>query len=82
MITSPTLTVACSCFHVFADASHRYQALDLTEGSPQLPAGYLSLAPLLLIPPAWRAVMDPVLNTYKKKWREEDRKETKTSARA
>jgi alkane 1-monooxygenase len=42
----------------------RYEALELTPESPQLPGGYLTLAPCLLIPPLWRAVMDPVLAQY------------------
>lgn len=51
---------------VFADASKRYQALEITDNSPKLPAGYLTLAPLLFVPPLWRAVMDPVLLAYTK----------------
>jgi alkane 1-monooxygenase len=42
----------------------RYQCLDITPESPQLPAGYLALAPCLLIPPLWRAVIHPVLFRY------------------
>lgn len=53
-------------------ASRRYQTLELTHGSPVLPAGYLTLAPILLIPPLWRAVMDPVLFAYRERWREEE----------
>ncbi|CAN8069082.1 unnamed protein product [Agarophyton chilense] len=56
-------------------ASRRYQSLQNTKGSPQLPYGYLTLAPMLLIPQLWRAVMDPVLNEYKLKWAEEDLKQ-------
>lgn len=57
----------------FADASHRYQTLQLTEGSPKLPYGYLTLAPLLFVPPLWRKVMHPVLYAYWDQWAEEDR---------
>jgi alkane 1-monooxygenase len=42
----------------------RYQCLELTPESPQLPAGYLALAPCLLIPPLWRAIIHPVLFRY------------------
>jgi alkane 1-monooxygenase len=42
----------------------RYQCLELTPESPQLPAGYLALAPSLFIPPLWRAIMHPVLFRY------------------
>jgi alkane 1-monooxygenase len=45
-------------------AAKRYQVLELTADSPQLPGGYLTLAPCLLIPPLWRRVMDPVLARY------------------
>ncbi|PXF49926.1 Alkane 1-monooxygenase 2 [Gracilariopsis chorda] len=55
-------------------SSKRYQTLESTEGSPQLPLGYLTLALLLWIPPLWRAVMDPVLHRYKRKWTEDDLK--------
>lgn len=37
-----------------------------------LPAGYLTLAPILLVPPLWRAVMDPVLLAYRERWRAEE----------
>lgn len=50
-------------------AGKRYQVLELSAESPQLPAGYLTLAPCLLFPPLWRAVMDPVLTNYKKRCR-------------
>lgn len=65
----------------FIDASYRYQTLELTEESPKLPAGYLSLVPLLLVPPLWRWVMDPVLRKYKEQWAEKDRRigQSKTS---
>lgn len=46
----------------------RYQVLDVTPESPQLPIGYLTLAPCLLVPPLWRAVMDPVLADYRAKY--------------
>lgn len=59
-------------FFACLDVSRRYQSLQLTEGSPQLPAGYLSLAPILFVPPLWRAVMHPVLERYQKEWEIED----------
>jgi alkane 1-monooxygenase len=45
----------------------RYQCLERSHESPQLPAGYLVLAPCLLVPPLWRAIMDPVLLRYLEK---------------
>jgi alkane 1-monooxygenase len=45
-------------------AGKRYHTLELTSESPQLPYGYLTLAPCLFIPPLWRAIMDPVLHEY------------------
>jgi alkane 1-monooxygenase len=45
-------------------AHHRRAALEYTElslsaGAPRLPYGYSTMFMLALIPPAWRAVMDP-----------------------
>lgn len=56
------------------DVCHRYQSLTVTEKSPKLPAGYLSLAPLLWFPPLWRRTMDPILKQYQEQWRIEDSK--------
>lgn len=47
------------------NAAKPYQLLDATPESPQLPAGYLTLAPCLLVPPLWRAIMHPVLDDYR-----------------
>jgi alkane 1-monooxygenase len=47
-------------------AGKRYQTLDVSPESPQLPYGYLTLAPCLLLPPLWRAIMDPVLHEYQR----------------
>lgn len=67
------------CVHT-ADPSYRYQTLQVTEGSPKLPASYLTLAPLLFFPPLWRAVMDPVLHSYWKQWEiEEEESSTKAT---
>lgn len=46
--------------------------LKVSENSPKLPMGYLSLAPLLWIPSLWRRVMDPVVLEYRKKWAEKN----------
>lgn len=72
------VTLCCVAWAVvfgLKDVSRRYQTLQLTRGSPQLPMGYLSLAPLLLIPPLWRTVMDPILVEYWKQWELEDRQQ-------
>lgn len=45
-------------------SSKRYQLLEPTVDSPQLPCGYLTLAPCLLVPPLWRALIDPCLVEY------------------
>lgn len=58
--------------HLQTDVSRRYQTLTITEKSPKLPAGYLSLAPLLWFPPIWRRTMDPILKRYEEEWRKED----------
>ena len=53
------------CFCIFGeDALRRYQVLEVCVDSPKLPAGYLTLAPLLFVPPLWRRVMDPVLHKF------------------
>ncbi len=59
----------------------RYQVLDVSEDSPKLPAGYLTLAPLLFIPPLWRAVMDPVLMNYVHARRKDKQKLSGTPAK-
>ena len=40
-------------------ASTSYQDLEVYEGSPQLPSGYYACLWLAVIPPLWKAVMDP-----------------------
>jgi len=71
------MSLPASSIHIFpnTDPVRRYQALELTEGSPQLPAGYLTLAPLLFVPPLWRAVMDPVLALHSKQWEAADKRD-------
>lgn len=44
-------------------ASKRYQTLNSIDASPQLPWGYGTMLLIALVPPAWRAVMDPRLPT-------------------
>ncbi len=47
-----------------AHAKRRYQVLRHHPDSPQLPNGYAGMVPLALIPPLWRAVMDPRVRAY------------------
>lgn len=47
-----------------AYAKRRYQVLRHHESSPQLPNGYAGMIVLALIPPLWRAVMDPRVRAY------------------
>jgi alkane 1-monooxygenase len=42
-----------------AQPTRRYQALVSYNESPVLPTGYAGMILLALVPPAWRAVMDP-----------------------
>ena len=44
-------------------ASKRYQLLDPTDAAPQLPAGYGTMLLVAMVPPLWRRVMDPRLET-------------------
>ena len=48
--------------HAFA--KRRYQVLRHFDDSPQLPNGYAGMIVLALIPPLWRAVMDPRVRAY------------------
>ena len=45
--------------HHHAHQGKRYQVLEHFEESPQLPAGYLAMLPLAMVPPLWRRIMDP-----------------------
>ncbi|MFI8747663.1 alkane 1-monooxygenase [Pseudomonas sp. NPDC077186] len=47
-----------------AYAKRRYQVLRHFDDSPQLPNGYAGMIVLALIPPLWRAVMDPRVRAY------------------
>ncbi|MFC6013818.1 alkane 1-monooxygenase [Nocardia lasii] len=42
-----------------ANPGRRYQTLRTSEEAPQLPAGYATMILLAIVPPLWRAVMDP-----------------------
>ncbi|KAA8496337.1 Alkane 1-monooxygenase [Porphyridium purpureum] len=42
-------------------AQKQYYCLQLNQCAPQLPAGYPALAVLVMCPPIWRAVMDPLV---------------------
>lgn len=47
-----------------ARPTRRYQALRDYEQSPVLPTGYAGMILLALVPPAWRAVMDPRVRAH------------------
>ena len=47
-----------------AYAKRRYQVLRHYEESPQLPGGYASMFVLALVPPLWKAVMNPRVEAY------------------
>lgn len=48
-----------------ADPTRRYQGIRERENAPQLPASYVAMLAVALIPPLWRRVMDPrVLAIY------------------
>ena len=58
-------------FHLQRHSDHhawptrRYQSLRDFDDIPTLPSGYPGMYGLALVPPLWRAVMDPrVLETY------------------
>ena len=42
-----------------ANPGRRYQTLRSSDEAPQLPAGYATMVVYALIPPLWRAIMDP-----------------------
>ncbi|HFT4723316.1 TPA: alkane 1-monooxygenase AlkB1, partial [Pseudomonas aeruginosa] len=48
--------------HAFA--KRPYQVLRHYDDSPQMPSGYAGMVVLALIPPLWRAVMDPKVRAY------------------
>ncbi len=47
-----------------AYAARRYQVLRHHEESPQLPFGYATMFLIALIPPLWKAIMDPKVMAY------------------
>ena len=47
-----------------AYAKRRYQVLRHYDESPQLPGGYASMFVLALVPPLWKAVMNPRVEAY------------------
>ena len=47
-----------------AYAARRYQVLRHHEESPQLPLGYAGMIVVSLVPPLWRAIMDPKVKAY------------------
>jgi alkane 1-monooxygenase len=46
------------------DSQRAYSSLRHVDDAPQLPAGYLSMFVLALIPPLWRRVMDPRVDAW------------------
>jgi alkane 1-monooxygenase len=48
--------------HAFA--KRPYQVLRHHDDSPQMPSGYAGMVVLALIPPLWRAIMDPKVRAY------------------
>ncbi|NMN96060.1 alkane 1-monooxygenase [Nocardiaceae bacterium YC2-7] len=42
-----------------ANPGRRYQTLRSSDEAPQLPAGYATMVVYAMIPPLWRAIMDP-----------------------
>lgn len=57
-------------FHLQRHSDHHafpkrpYQVLRHYDDSPQLPSGYAGMVVIALIPPLWRAVMDPKVRGY------------------
>lgn len=47
-----------------ANAKRRYQVLRHFDDSPQLPNGYAGMVVLALVPPLWKAVMNPRVRAY------------------
>ena len=47
-----------------AYAKRRYQVLRHYDESPQLPAGYSAMMLLAMVPPLWKAVMNPRVEAY------------------
>lgn len=47
-----------------AYAARRYQVLRHYEESPQLPFGYATMFTIALIPPLWKAIMNPRVEAY------------------
>jgi alkane 1-monooxygenase len=41
-----------------------YQSLEAMAGAPELPAGYAGAILMALMPPLWRKVMDPRVETW------------------
>lgn len=48
-------------------ASRPYWLLRHVEDSPQLPAGYATMCLLAIVPPLWRAVMDPKVREWRRR---------------
>ena len=49
-----------------AHAGKRFQTLQAYDTSPQLPSGYATMVVLALVPPLWRAVVDPRLMEFRR----------------
>jgi alkane 1-monooxygenase len=50
-----------------ASPQRRYQLLRHFDQSPQLPNGYAGMVLLALVPPLWRGVMDPRVESHRKR---------------
>jgi alkane 1-monooxygenase len=51
--------------HHHIQVQRHYQALAHEDDSPQLPAGYAGMLMLSLLPPLWRRVMHPRLESHR-----------------
>jgi len=47
-------------------AGKRYQQLETSDASPQLPGGYITMILIAFLPPLWYAVMDPRLLEHRR----------------
>jgi alkane 1-monooxygenase len=54
-----------------AYATREYQILRHFDESPQLPAGYPTMVLIALIPPLWFRIMNPLLEAWEKRVRQE-----------
>ena len=55
--------------HHHVHVTRHYQELEHAAAAPQLPTGYAGMIVLALVPPLWRAVMDPRLRDWQQQRR-------------